>query len=272
MSQLEALLPEALLLKLDGALEAALGAAKGGPRGRPIVAFDADGTLWTGDVGDDLLEALLARRAVRPAAGAALREAARAHGVAESEDATAQAVLLYEGYRRGLVPDPIAFAMAAWIFAGHRADELYRFADDVLGACRIEERFHAEIAPVISWAQQRGVDVFVISASPTAVVEQAVGRLGVPRRNVLAMSPRYEEGLVVPDVVRPIPYAEGKVAMLDQAVPDALLIGAFGDNAFDIPLLQRATVAVAVRPKEPLLARAAEVPGMVELLSGPAHA
>jgi len=46
---------------------------------------------------------------------------------------------------------------------------------------------------------------------------------------------------------------------------DRPLYASFGDNGFDVALLAGASVPVAVRPKPRLRARAAEVPGLVEL-------
>jgi phosphatidylglycerophosphatase C len=54
-----------------------------------LLASDADGTIWDGDVGIDLFEALLAARGVREAAREALAEEARDIGVAAEGDATA---------------------------------------------------------------------------------------------------------------------------------------------------------------------------------------
>ncbi len=43
------------------------------------------------------------------------------------------------------------------------------------------------------------------------------------------------------------------------------LCAAFGDNAFDVAMLSEARVPVAVRPKDRLRERAAEVAGLVEI-------
>jgi phosphoserine phosphatase len=67
-------------------------------------------------------------------------------------------------------------------------------------------------------------------------------------------------------VERPIPYGAGKMARLREAIGhDRPLYASFGDNGFDVALLAGASVPVAVRPKPRLRARAAEVPGLVEL-------
>ena len=62
-------------------------------------------------------------------------------------------------------------------------------------------------------------------------------------------------------------YAATTVSHLTQRIGIAApsLYAAFGDNAFDVALLQAARVPVAVRPKARLRARAGEVAALVEL-------
>src|SRR5262245_39074321 len=52
---------------------------------RPVLAFDADGTLWRGDVSNDLFDVFLAEEAVRPPAAAGLEALAREIGVGVGE-------------------------------------------------------------------------------------------------------------------------------------------------------------------------------------------
>jgi phosphoserine phosphatase len=73
-------------------------------------------------------------------------------------------------------------------------------------------------------------------------------------------------GNVKAEVGRPIPYGDGKVTRLRECIGrEREVYAAFGDNAFDVSLLQAARVRVAVRPKARLRARAHEVEGIVEL-------
>lgn len=232
---------------------------------RPVLAFDADGTLWSGDVGLDLFEALLRARAVRDEAAAALRELAARFGVATSSDPNEQARSLYAAFEAGTLPEEVAYAMMAWAFAGFTTAELATFVERVLASVRLDERMHRELAPVLAWAAGAQVPVWVVSASPRAVVTAGVARLGVAASQVLAMTPRVVADRVAPSVVPPLPYGSGKVEALASAAPGTELVGAFGDNGFDAALLGRARVPVAVRPKPALLARVSEIPRLVEL-------
>ena len=242
------------------------------PREKPILAFDADGTLWEGDVGDNLFEALLSRRAVRAEAAPALREEALRHGVTLANDPSEQAALLFAAHRMGKLPDEAAFAMMAWAFAGFRADEMYAFAERVVSASGLEGRLHAELGPVLRWAREAGVETFIVSASPRAVVEQAARRLSIPPGRVVAMTPRIAGGRLVAAIEPPLVYGAGKARAIEAAAPGAAVIGAFGDNGFDVEMLRLGRVAVAVRPKPALLEAHARVPGLVAIAREPSGA
>ena len=233
----------------------------------PVLAFDADGTLWSGDIGVDTFEALLEDRAVRSeAAGALIAEAAR-WGVRTppSGDPTEVARALYEALENGTFPENRAFEMMAWIFAGFSESDVRSFAEKVVRRVALAERLHQEVLPIVGWATERSLPVLVISASPTLVVRTAIERLGVRAERVVGMSAPIEHGVIAPRLEGTPTYGAGKVAALREAAGQRTVLGAFGDSAYDLPMLAEARVAVAVRPKPELRARAAACPGLVEL-------
>jgi phosphatidylglycerophosphatase C len=69
----------------------------------------------------------------------------------------------------------------------------------------------------------------------------------------------------MPSVVRPIPYGPGKVMQLRAKLGARPLYAAFGDNAFDVPMLREARIPVAIRPKPRLVERASEIPNLLIL-------
>jgi len=232
---------------------------------RPLLAFDADGTLWSGDVGIELFEALLEIEGVGEEAMDALRELADRFGIPRASTPTGQAIELYDAYREEKLPDDLAFAMMAWAYAGFDEAELGAFLDAELDIPRLEMRLQREVVPILDWARDANVEVAIVSASPRAAIERAAQRLKLPVTHVVAMTPAMSEGRILPRVLEPIPFGQGKVDALFATVPDIDLLGAFGDSGYDAAMLARARVSVAVRPKPSLLARAAEVPGLVRL-------
>jgi phosphatidylglycerophosphatase C len=233
-----------------------------------VLASDADGTLWDGDVGVELFEALLAMRGAREAARRALAVEVRSIGMDVGGDAPALMAALYEAFAADRYPHDRAFAMMAWGFAGWRRDELGALCARVLDAGRIEARVRPELCAIFRWAEERGVPAYVVSASPIAMVEAAVARLGIPVTGVVAMTPAVDEGgAILPRLAGPIVYGEGKLAALEQARPGArgALIGAFGDSAYDAAMLRAARVPVAVTPAPGLLGLAATIDRLVLL-------
>ncbi|MEO5727191.1 MAG: haloacid dehalogenase-like hydrolase [Byssovorax sp.] len=225
--------------------------------GGGVLATDADGTIWDGDVGVDIFEALLAAEGVRAAAHPALRAEAARYGVAVEVEGspTAAARALYAAFSDERYAHEHAFAMMAWVFAGWHRDEVSAFAAKVLDAGKIESRIRPEMQAIFRWAERRAVPIYVVSASPIAIVALGARRLGVPVAAALAMTPAVDEqGLLLPHLAAPPVYGPGKILALERASVTAQILGAFGDSAYDAEMLRCARVPVAVTPSAGLLA------------------
>jgi phosphoserine phosphatase len=231
-----------------------------------VLAFDGDGTLWSGDVGEDVFHAMLAHGRFEPPAHEELRRAAAGFGISEADSGRTIAHRLYAEYQAQRYPEERICELMAWGCAGWTHQEVDRFALDVVERGGLAARLHDEAVGVLAWARGEGIEVFLVSASPRAVVEQAARTVGVDGAHVLAATPMYDEaGVMLASVERPIPYGPGKVSRLRERIGDRPLYAAFGDNVFDIPMLCEARVAVAVRPKPRLLEREGEVVGLVQI-------
>jgi phosphoserine phosphatase len=230
------------------------------------IATDGDGTLWTGDVGEDLFHAFLDHGRVEAPALEALRREAREHGTSDAGGGREVARRLYDAYLEGRFPEERICEIMTWCFAGWTRDEVARFARDVVEGAGLAGRLHGEVLHVLARAAAAGIETILVSASPIAVVLEAGARVGFSADRVVAARPYFEGDVMMPAVDTPIPYAGGKVRRLRERIGDSrALYAAFGDNAFDVALLASAQVGVAVRPKPRLRERASEVRGLVEL-------
>ncbi len=230
------------------------------------IAFDGDGTLWSGDIGEDLFEALLEDGNITEVAHAALAREAEAEKLETSGGGVAIARRIHAGYLAGTFPEERVCEIMTWAFAGWRHEEAELFAEEVLVKVGLEARLHGEAMRVVAWAREHGVATYLVSASPRAVVEQAARRVGIALANVAsATEERDSNGVIVASAVRPIPYGTGKVMHLRAKLGARPLYAAFGDNAFDVAMLREARTPVAIRPKPRLVDRAAEVPGLLVL-------
>ncbi|HZU83557.1 MAG TPA: haloacid dehalogenase-like hydrolase [Polyangiaceae bacterium] len=231
-----------------------------------VVATDGDGTLWSGDVGEDLFHAFLRHGRVEAPAVDAIRREARDHELSDAGTGPDVARRLYDAYLAGGFPEERICEVMTWCFAGWTRGEVREFARAVVEQGRLASRLHGEVLRVLERMRLRGIPVVVVSASPVDVVVEAAARVGFAEADVVAARPRFQGAVMLPEVERPIPYADGKVARLREHVgPARLVYAALGDNAFDVALLASARVGVAVRPKPRLRQRAHEVEGLVEL-------
>jgi phosphoserine phosphatase len=242
-------------------IEAAALARPGG-----VVATDGDGTLWTGDVGEDLFHAFLDHGRVEPPALEGLRREARDHSLSDAGTGVDVARRILAAYLEGRFPEERVCEIMTWCFAGWTAAELRSFARDVVERGGLGARLHGEVHRVLDRARAAGIALVLVSASPKVVVVEAGSRVGIREEDVVAATTPVEGGIVQALVQRPIPYGDGKVSRLRERIgADREIYAAFGDNAFDVALLSSALVRVAVRPKPRLRARAHEVEGIVEL-------
>jgi phosphoserine phosphatase len=243
-----------------GRISAARGARPGG-----VVAFDADGTLWSGDVGDDFFQGVLRTGRIEPEAVTRMRTLAAAQRVHAPDDGPPLAAALLNAYRAGHVPEESFCEMVAYVCAGWTQGEVEALAAQVVVRDRLSERMQVETVKVLEWTRRERIEAFVVSASPFAAVLAGARTLGFDADHVLGATPIARGGRLSTEIDRPIPYGPGKVLRLLQRIGSRPLYAAFGDNVFDIPLLRAATIPVAVRPKPRLVERAAEVPGLVEM-------
>ncbi len=252
--------PDELILELERRLRAERPSA---------LAFDADGTLWSGDVGEDVFRFAVKAGRLREAARAAIEHEATTRGFAAFSDVNATAEQLFEAYLDHRYPEREMCELMTWCFAGHTLAEMQQLTAEALLATDHAERLHRELGPVLQFARGRGVRTIVISASPRVTVELAASTWGFSATDIAASTPLVVSGVIQPRMDGALPYAAAKCIAGRALLGTTHWLASFGDNVFDLEMLREAELGVAVRPKEALRARLEEVPGVL-LLSGAA--
>jgi phosphoserine phosphatase len=224
-----------------------------------LLAFDGDGTLWAGDVGEDVFELAIAEDLLREPAREALEELARHNGVRIASSPTQTAKNLFEAYTRDQVPERDICAMLTWCYAGFTRAELGILTERAFAETKLSERLRSELTPVFSLAKRHRLRILVVSASPQSIVEQAAALWGLLPEQVVASRPAYVGDQIAPRLADQVPYAEQKLIALRQVDASSELVAAFGDNIFDWELLTAARLAVAVHPKRRLRPRLQEL-------------
>lgn len=257
-----------VLARIDAAIDEA-------SPGGSALATDGDGTLWTHDIGEALFEGILAEGYVGEGALAALLAEADAHGLEleSREDPIKVAHGLFQAYVALKYPEDRMCAAMAWCMAGMSTFALARYCDDLLERHFVlTKRFISEAHVVLRHVASRGVPIWLVSASPLAVVEAAARiiarELAIAPFSVIAMTPSVELDVIRPSIAGTVIYGEGKRTSLEAALAGRTLVAAMGDNVFDIPMLQASRVPVAIRPKPALTQVHDRVPGLVRLATG----
>jgi phosphatidylglycerophosphatase C len=245
--------PAQLVLELESRLRA----------DRPsALAFDADGTLWSGDVGDDVFRFAVTHGRLREAARAEIEQQARSRGFECFADVNATAKQLFDAYLAGRYPEREICELMTWCFAGHTLPEMAELAREALAITKHGQRLHEELRPILEFARKNALRTIVISASPRATVELAAGAWGFAAHDIAASTPRVVSGVIAPEMADALPYGAGKCVAGRALLGTSHWLGAFGDNVFDLEMLAEAELGIAVRPKPALRARLAEIPGL----------
>jgi phosphatidylglycerophosphatase C len=189
-------------------------------------AFDADGTLWRGDVGEDLLRLLIAEDRLPRFGG--------------RRD-------VYEEYERRVARDPAAgFRYAVEVMAGLDERELSAVARDFF-----QRLYSGRVFPfarmLIEELTSSGKDVWIVSASPVWPVIAGAEILGLPPARVLGVRCEIRDGLLTGEAIEPVPTLHGKVRVL--AAQGVRPLIAAGNSVLDIPMLEAAEHAFVVAPR-----------------------
>ncbi len=234
-----------------------------------LAAFDGDGTLWSGDVSDDVFEAACARGFLRTEARPPLVAAARDAGLATHGTASELAWRLFVAYREGGVPERQMFELMTVCYAGCEEAELTEFAALVLQAKDLMARPRAEVVTLLRRLRERGLVCLLVTASPRAIVNVPASLLGFVPELVIAASNATASGKLLARLAAPVPYAEEKPAQVRRLFPKHRWLVSLGDSPFDLPMLFAAEHAVVVGERLARSAEAAEHPHLVALALGP---
>lgn len=194
---------------------------------RASAAFDADGTVWAGDIGEDLLRELaLHRRLLHPPPG--------------------DPYALYEHFFH---TDPArAFAYCVEVMQGLAVADVERWSDELYRA-RFEARVFPGVRAILGRLREAGVRIWLVSASNAVTVRRAALGLGLDPALVLAVEGAVDAaGRYRGEVVPPVTCGHGKVEALRSRLAEPPAI-AFGNSLFDREMLEHAERAVMVAPR-----------------------
>jgi phosphoserine phosphatase len=223
------------------------------------IAFDGDGTLWSGDVGEESFAAACRAGKVSASLLAKLGAEAKAFGVDGSGTASELAFRLFEAYRAGHYPELRVCELMIWCYADWTESELRQHVRSAAREPHSQVIPYEPLVPILTWARARSIRCIVVSASPKLVVEECARSLGFASEDIAAGHTTVEAGRLSATLAEPVPYAAAKVTAGRALMGDRHWLCTFGDNVFDLDMLQVARLGIAVRPKDRLRAVLSQV-------------
>ncbi len=195
-----------------------------------IAAFDCDGTLWSGDAGEEFFywemeQGLLPERVAR------------------------WARQRYEQYRAGQVSEIDMCGEMVSIHAGIGCDLLQRAADTFFGE-HIAARIFPEMAELTRRLEESGCELWAVSSTNDWVIRAAAPRFGIPPERIIAACVHTEAGCATERLIR-VPTDELKASAIRELLPrtpDA----AFGNSVHDAAMLELAEHSFAINPNPDL--------------------
>ena len=192
--------------------------------------LDCDGTLWSGDAGQDFFYWSIERQLI-------------------PDDLAAWALPRYADYKTGKVDEEVMCGEMVTLYQG-LADAGLRRAAETFFRERVEARIFPELRELARRLREAGCELWAVSSTNQWVIEAGAARFGIAPGRVLAAAVAIEDGLATGRLLR-VPTGEGKARVLREhgAVP---VDAAFGNSIHDAAMLNLARHAFAVNPNPDL--------------------
>ena len=214
--------------------------------------FDADHTLWAGDLGDDAFLIALADKRFRPEAQPMFTQILARANEAPSGDVHEDAARIHALYKEGKVSQHDIITLELVCFAGWSPDEVRALAREVLKN-GLAERFHSEAEPLVREFEKQGYSLHVVSGSAHWLVQAAVEGLGIRADHVLGARVQLQADRLSSTLSEPLTFWEGKLHAIESWLGDKNPKVVFGDSAGDLAMLVAAQLPVAVNPRPGLV-------------------
>jgi len=195
-----------------------------------IAAFDADGTLWDTDLGENFFQFQIKNKLL--------------------SNLPKEPWKYYRTWKESGDPRP-AYLWLAQINQGHSLSEVRSWAEDSVRGLNPFPLFDAQ-KKLIEKLLKANADVYIVTASVKWSVEPGALRLGIPVENVLGVATKIMNGKITDEQDGEITYREGKSQALLKTTDGKKPFLCSGNTMGDLSLLECATelqLAVGAAPE-----------------------
>ena len=201
-----------------------------------VSAFDCDGTLWSGDAGENFFAWEIKKGVVSAevAQGMRARYAEYKAGKVTEEDMCGEMVSMHKGLTETAMMTAAREFMSS-AFPG---------------------RVFPEMQELVRKLHEQGCEIWAVSSSNEWIIRAGLEQFGIHPERILAAKAEMTADLVMDRLVR-IPSGPGKPKALREVVNKTIDV-AFGNSRWDTEMLMMAKHAFAVNPNPDLQAIARE--------------
>jgi phosphoserine phosphatase len=199
-----------------------------------VAAFDCDGTLWSGDAGENFFQWEIKRGVVSP-------------------DVARAMLARYAEYKAGKVSEEGMCGEMVTMHAGIPESRMMDAATEFMETS-FPGRVFEEMKHLVHRLHERGCEVWAVSSSNEWVIRVGMKLFGIEADHILAAKVELDHGVVTDRLVR-IPSGPGKTKALEEVVKKQT-DAAFGNSKWDTEMLAHASHAFAVNPNPDLEATA----------------
>lgn len=204
------------------------------PNQKLVAAFDADGTLWDTDLGENFFN----------------------YQIDQKHFALPPDPFQYYLDLKKVNNDPCsAYVWLAQINKGQHIDQVRQWAQQAFQSIYPNPIF-SEQKKLIQLFLENKIEVYVVTASIKWAVEPGALALGLPAEAVIGVETAIENGIITDLPVFPITYKQGKVEALMKKTQGTKHFFASGNSMGDFELLKEAThirLAVSAASRDDLL-------------------
>ena len=199
-----------------------------------VAAFDCDGTLWSGDLGESFFDWEIKEGVVSGEIGRTMRNR-------------------YSEYRAGKVSEEDMCGEMVTMNKGISDAEMTRVAADFFDKFFLSQIF-PDMRELVRRLQETSCEVWAISSSSEWLIRAGMKHLGIPDDRILATKVVVDKGVITDRLVR-IPSGLGKPKAIHEVVKKNV-DAAFGNSRWDSEMLAIAKHAFAINPNPDLEASA----------------
>ena len=195
-----------------------------------LAVFDCDGTLWSGDGGQDFFYWEIAQRLI-------------------PDNVVRWAVPRYADYREGKVDEKQMCGEMVTIHAGVSVAAIEEAAERFFAQV-LEPRIFLDMRELTAQLKAAGCELWAVSSTNDWVIAAGVKRFGIPREHVLAASVEVANGVATDRLIQ-VPTDEDKALAIRAhigRIPDVV----FGNSIHDEAMLAMARTAFAINPNPDL--------------------